>query len=86
MERAFWPILGARLTTSSLKERPMSERFIDDFFKKMKRDVEYEALHEFEACMTPILRCRNGFSGSTERRYHPPPLQTIPTGPYGLKK
>jgi hypothetical protein len=41
----------------------MSERFIDDFFKKMKRDVEYEALHEFEACMTPILRCRNGFSG-----------------------
>jgi hypothetical protein len=41
----------------------MSERLIVDFFKRMKRDAEYEAFYEFETCMTPILRCRNRFSG-----------------------
>ena len=60
----------------------MFERLIEDFFKRMDRNAEYETFGEFEDLHDTYFEISEPFQWPTERRYHPPPAQIIPTGPY----
>jgi hypothetical protein len=60
----------------------MFERLIDDFCKKMERDAKYEIYDQFDDLYDSYFEVPEPFQWPTERRYHPPPAQIIPTGPY----